>query len=669
MTVIDTPAVPGGPSTGSPAGPAAEEGTHSQSRMRALREYLRRPLGVVAAAFLLIVIVATCLARVISPYDPLKQDLFNSLSLPSPTHLLGTDKLGRDVLSRLLWGGQVSLLGLVEALAVAFVIGLTLGLVAGYLGRVIDNVISRVTEVVMAIPGIVILLMVYSATNNNQHLGMIVLGVLSAPTLVRVTRGAAQAVREETYVAASRVTGMGRVLIMVRHVLPNIWGPIIVNTAVLAAVILGIQGGLNYINLGVNPPNPSWGGMVSEAQQTLSQQPWLIIPSGLLITLVIMSLMLVADALRDTTASNRSRSGGSAGAVVQAASADGDDVPDVDQVLLRVRDMSVSFNGLQVVSRVGFDVRPGETLGIVGESGCGKTVTASAILGSLGADAATTGHVIFEGQELVDAPRKVRSAIRGSGIAYISQDPMVALDPSFSVVSQLGELVGRHDELRGAARRARVLELLAQVGLPDPADVARRFPHQLSGGMAQRVSIACALAGRPRLLVADEPTTALDVTIQGEILGLLRGLQQDTGMSIVIITHDLGVVADICDRVVVMYAGQVVETAAAEELFTDPTHPYTRALLASNPIVAEAGTKLQSIPGTVPAPADWPHGCRFAARCPLRIDACSEGPIRLGLLPAPPGQANSEDHTARCIRADELDTSNRLAAANAKEAA
>ncbi len=661
MTVIDSPPVPGGP--------AVEEGARPPSRLRLLRDFSRRPLGVIAAAFLAVVIVATCLARVIAPYDPLKQDLLHSLALPSASHLLGTDKLGRDVLSRLLWGGQVSLLGLVEALAVAFVIGLTLGLIAGYIGRVVDNVISRVTEVVMAIPGIVILLMVYSATNNNQHAGMIVLGVLSAPTLIRVTRGAAQAVREETFVAASRVTGMGRALIMLRHVLPNIWGPIIVNTAVLAAVILGIQGGLNYINLGVNPPNPSWGGMVSEAQQTLSQQPWLIIPSGLLITLVIMSLMLVADALRDTTASNRSRSGRRGQAAGQSPAADSDQVPTTDDALLRVRDMSVSFGGLQVVSRVGFDVRAGEALGIVGESGCGKTVTASAILGSLGAESVTTGQVTFDGQELVGATRQVRAAIRGSGIAYISQDPMVALDPTFTVASQLGELVGRHDHVRGARRRARVLELLAQVGLPDPADVARRYPHQLSGGMAQRVSIACALAGRPRLLVADEPTTALDVTIQGEILALLRRLQHDTGMSIVLITHDLGVVADICDRVAVMYAGQVVETASAEELFTNPSHPYTRALLASNPIVAEAGTTLRSIPGTVPAPVDWPRGCRFADRCPLRIDACTDGPIRLELLPAGSVGPAPADHAARCIRADELEAANRRATKKAKEAA
>ena len=645
------PEIAAGP--GPDQGPA-EGGGRRSSRLRLVREFLRRPLGVVSAVFLLVVVVATVLAPIIAPYDPLKQDLLHSLELPSAAHLLGTDKLGRDVLSRLLWGGQISLLGLVEALAVAFAVGITLGLVAGYIGRLVDNLISRVTEVVMAVPGIVILLMVYSATDNNPHVGMVVLGALSAPTIIRVTRGAAQAVREENFVSASRVVGMGRILIMIRHVLPNIWGPIIVNSAVLAATILGIQGGLNYINLGVNPPNPSWGGMVSEAQQTLAQQPWLIWPSGLLITLVIVSLMLIADALRDTTASSRSRTGARR-AAVQAAAAVDDTVPDTEAPLLRVRDMSVAFNGLEVVSRVGFDVAAGSALGIVGESGCGKTVTASAVLGSLGPESRTTGSVVFDGQELVGASRAVRAAIRGRGIAYISQDPMVALDPSFTVASQLGELVGRHDKTRGARRRARVLELLAQVGLPDPADVARRYPHQLSGGMAQRVSIACALAGRPRLLIADEPTTALDVTIQGEILGLLRRLQQETGMAIVIITHDLGVVADLCDRVAVMYAGQVVETAEVEDLFAGPSHPYTQALLASNPIVADAGTRLRSIPGTVPSPAEWPDGCRFADRCPLRVDACTTGPVRLELLPPSP------DHAARCIRAEELDTAHRAA--------
>jgi peptide/nickel transport system permease protein len=292
-------------------------------------------------------------------------------------------------------------------------------------------------------------------------------------------------------------------------------------------------------------------------------------------------------------------------------------------------------------------VQPGETVGIVGESGSGKTVTASAILDSLDGSAAVTGSVWFEGVELLRAPKAVRRATRGSGIAYISQDPMVALDPSFTVQSQLGELVRRHHGLRGAAQRARVLRLLGQVGLPEPGAIARRHPHQLSGGMAQRVSIAMALAGDPKVLIADEPTTALDVTIQGEILDLLRRLRDETGMGIVIITHDLGVIADLADRVVVMYAGEVVEQGAVGTLFAEPGHPYTRALLAANPIASERGKPLVSIPGSVPRPGSWPTGCHFAARCPFATDACTRAPIPLAPVPDASG-----DHASRCIRID-----------------
>jgi peptide/nickel transport system permease protein len=264
------------------------------------------------------------------------------------------------------------------------------------------------------------------------------------------------------------------------------------------------------------------------------------------------------------------------------------------------------------------------------------------------------GSVFFRGSDLSHAPRKAWSAVRGSGIGYVSQDPMVALDPCFTVASQLGELVRRHDHIRGARRRERVLELLGQVGLPDPADVARRYPHQLSGGMAQRVAIACALAGRPRVLVADEPTSALDVTVQGEILGLLRHLQAETGMAIVMITHDLGVVADLCTRVVVMYAGEVVENADVESLFGVPAHPYTKALLDSNPIMGQPGARLRSIQGTVPSPANWPAGCHFYDRCPVRIAECAAATVPLELL------TGSSDHAARCIRADARTASDRV---------
>lgn len=616
-------------------------------RFRLLRNYGRRPLAVVAATFFLLVVLAVIAAPLVAPYDQTKMDLRHVLSLPSWAHPLGTDRLGRDVLSRLLWGGRVSLAGLAEALSVAFLVGVPSGLVSGYFSGWIDNATSRVTEVLMATPGIVVLLMVYGISSNNAHLGMIALGLLCSPNITRVTRAAARNVRKEVFILSAEVLGMSRLRVIASHVLPNIWGPIVINTAVLAAVILGIQGGLNYINLGVNPPMASWGGMVSDAQRVLAQQPWLIVPSGMTLTLVIMSLMLVADGLRDAAASNRSRPTQDRAAAAPRAPITYPVSQADPTAALSVRGLGLRIGGMEVVRDLSFDLADGQSLGIVGESGCGKTVTASAILGQINPAFRSSGIVMFGGVDLHQASRMVRDRTRGSGIAYVSQDPMVALDPCFTVMSQLGELVGRHDGLRGAKRRLRVLELLGQVGLPNPADTAARYPHQLSGGMAQRVSIACALAGRPRVLIADEPTTALDVTIQGEILDLLHRLRAEAGMAIVLISHDLGVVADLCDQVAVMYAGEIVEIGDVEDIFDHPSHPYTRALLAANPVAFRRSAALPVIPGTVPSPAEWPVGCHFQSRCRFRIDACSERPVPL--------LAVADRHDARCIRVNELE--------------
>jgi peptide/nickel transport system permease protein len=627
----------------------------AKERFRTARAFARNPLGVAGLAFVLITSGCVVLAAQLAPYDPKAQDYSTVLSGPISAHPLGTDQLGRDILSRLLFGGRLTLLGVFEAVAVAFLIGVVLGLIAGFAGGQVDNLISRTADIVMAIPAIVILLMIYAITSNNPHYGMLALGLLSVPGICRVTRTATLAAKSETFIDVTRVIGMGRARIIFGHVLPNIWGPIIVNTSILAALTLGIQGGLNYLNLGVTPPDPSWGGMVSEAQQSLQLQPWLIVPSGLTLALTIMAFILIADAMRDATAAagarserpaRRRKAAQPAGPVSErtagpAVTAPGP-VDGAASALLAVRSLSVAFGGQRVVQDVNLTVDTGETLGIVGESGCGKTVTASAILGSLGRTARVSGDVSFLGQNLLGVGRKARAQVRGKGIAYVSQDPMVALDPCFSVGSHLGEVVGRHDGLRAGARRARVSELLTMVGLPNPDDVAKKFPHELSGGMAQRVLIALALAGRPKLLIADEITTALDVTIQAEILDLLRSLRDETGMAMILITHDLGVVADICDRAAVMYAGQVVETAAAATVFLAPAHPYTQALIAANPIVAERGRPLASIPGSVPPPAQWPASCHFADRC-LRVEpVCRSGPVAMSQA-AGPGQ------TARCV--------------------
>jgi oligopeptide/dipeptide ABC transporter ATP-binding protein len=321
--------------------------------------------------------------------------------------------------------------------------------------------------------------------------------------------------------------------------------------------------------------------------------------------------------------------------------------------LLRVRDLKTYFvteqgsGTARAVDGVSFDVRPGETLGIVGESGCGKTVTSLSILRLI---PEPPGHIRpgsfieFEGRNILTLEPKELRAVRGNQIAMIFQEPMTSLNPVFTVGDQIAEAAIVHQHLSRAAARRRAIEMLQLVGIPDPEERVDHYPHQMSGGMRQRVMIAMALVCHPKLLIADEPTTALDVTIQAQILELLERLQAELGMAVMLITHDLGVVAGTADRVVVMYAGQVVEQASTVELFARPLHPYTEGLLASVPRLDasqqdRARGRLHSIPGQVPAATAWPDGCRFHPRCPYAWDRCrAEEPPLL----------ESGAHTARC---------------------
>jgi peptide/nickel transport system permease protein len=292
-------------------------------------------------------------------------------------------------------------------------------------------------------------------------------------------------------------------------------------------------------------------------------------------------------------------------------------------------------------------VRAGESIALVGESGCGKTMTALALMGLVPPPGRISGgQIIFEGKDLAQLDESALNQVRGVSIGLISQEPMVALDPSFTIGSQLREPLRYHKKLSRQAAQERAIELLRLVGIPRPEVVAKSYPHQLSGGMAQRVAIAIALTGEPKLLIADEPTTALDVTIQAEILDLLRSLQEQMGMALILVTHDLGVVADMCSRAVVMYAGQVVEEAIVDNLFDRPLHPYTMGLLRSMPDLNDTEGKLHTIEGSVPPPQRWPAYCHFADRCPYVTVTCRSGPIPL-LVPEP-GRAS------RCIRVETL---------------
>jgi peptide/nickel transport system permease protein len=621
------------------------------------RQLMIQPAGVGAAAFLLLLILACAAAPLVAPGNPGAQHLTDVLSGPAPRHLLGTDTLGRDVLSRLLYGGRRSLLSVAEGMAVVLALGVPLGLAAGYRGGRADRALSRGAEMVMAIPPIIIILVVLAVVPGNENAAMLVFGLLGAPAMLRVVRGATLKVREEPYVTAGRLCGLSPLQVVRGHVLPRVAGPIIVQASIFAAYALLFETGLAYLGLTADASTPTWGGMVAEASTVIEQQEWLLVPSGTLIAITILAFGLLGDAVRDAAARQDAPASVRRRAFQRDAARRGIPAsppgapPAPDAALLSVGELTVARQGQAgqalVVDSVSFDVFPGETVGLVGESGCGKTVTALAVLRLLpGSLAVAGGQARWAGHDLLHLPDRDFGHLRGSALAYVSQEPQASLDPTFTVGSQLTEVIRRRDRAPRPAARARAADLLRQVELPNPQRTARAYPHELSGGMAQRVALALALAGRPKLLIADEPTTALDVTVQAEMLALLRRLQRETGMAILLITHDWGVVADICDRTIVMYAGQVVERGGAQDLFDSPLHPYTLGLLRSHPSLARPGQPIDALPGRVVPPGAWPSGCRFAPRCGFADDACRAGPVAL--------TGHGAGRQARCLHTEQV---------------
>jgi len=625
---------------------ASPKAAHKQVRLG--RAWKRQPLGVIAAVFILLIFVLGALAPVIAPFPAGKQDLLVTLNGFTSAHWLGTDTLGRDILSRLLYATVPSLTYALIALAVFLLIGVPLGIIAGYRGGRVDSIISRIAEIAMSIPAVIILLVVLAVFSSSPTAAMITLGMLASPGLIRVARGVTLVVREEAFVTAATVAGVRPVTIMATHLARRALGPILVQASVFVGAALVVQAALAFLGLLSDGDRPTWGGMIGEASQVISLSSWPLIPPGLIIILTVLAFGLLGDAIRDATSdettSTAPRRRG-AKTVVPATDKLG---LDTNTHLLQVHNLHVSLdNGVTLVDDATFTVDQGEIVAVVGESGCGKSVTALATLGLLPPGLHVDGgSVVFDGVDLLAGGPSAYAAVRGRGIGYVAQDALGSLDPTHTIESHLREVIIRHEKLPSAKLKERTHELLQQVQIADPTRVLKLYPHEISGGMAQRVNIAIALAGRPRLIIADEPTTALDVTVQAEILHLLRELQQSTKMSVLIITHNWGVVADIADRAVVMYAGEVVEMGDVYTVFKAPRFPYTAALLAADPSVSPLGERLETIPGRVPAPGSWPTGCRFAGRCPFATDACVEGPLPLRVVP--PGSVT------RCIRAEEL---------------
>jgi peptide/nickel transport system permease protein len=515
-------------------------------------------------------------------------------------------------------------------------------------------------DVVLCFPPVLLALLVVTLLGPGAGTLILVLSVLYLPGFVRVTYAEVLSARSHDYVEAVRALGASTGRILGRTVLPNVAGPILVQLSLAVASAVVLEAGLSFLGLGVVPPAPSWGLMIRGARATMAQAPLLLLWPCLALTLTILAMNLLCDALRDAVDPR------TAAARPKVRLADRllpgllPPAPPAEPApaVLDVRGLTVEIDTprgpIRPVEDVSFAVRAGETLAIVGESGSGKSLAATAVMGLLPPAArAVAGAAWLGGRDLLRLPEPELRRLRGGAMAMVFQDPMSSLNPVHRVGDQVAEAIRAHQGgVAQAEARTRAVALLRRVGIADPERRARAWPHEMSGGMRQRVMIAMAIANGPKLLIADEPTTALDVTVQAQILELLAALRRETGMALVFITHSLGVVAEIADGVAVMYAGQVVEQGRVEAVFGNPLHPYTRALLAAVP---EGDAAPAGIPGVVPQPHAFPPGCRFAPRCPHAAAACEAAPPAL--------EEGAQGRLVRCVRWAELGAARADAAA------
>ncbi len=642
--------------------------------------FLHQRWAIGGLVFLLIVIVAAIFAPLVAPHAPDAQDINAVNAGPSASHWLGTDDLGRDILSRLIWGARISLRVSFEIVALAAVVAIPLGLIAGFFRGAVDSVIMRTMDALFSFPPLILALTVAALLGADINDAAIAIAIVFVPSFVRLLRGEVIAVREEAYIESARSLGATSKRLVGRHVVPNVASPIIIQMALALGFALLTEAGLSFLGVGEQPPTPSWGGMLQEGFQFINTSPWALVFPGLAIMLTVLAFNLVADGLRDALGRERPRGSSPVSgeresrrgpmARVRGIGRSEEQAPTAEPTpaagLLDVRNLRIEFlsrgTWLPVMEEANFSVAPGKTLGLVGESGSGKTVSALAVMGLLPAQVSrVTGSIRFDGQELTTvSPSRLRQ-LRGNEIAMIFQEPMTSLNPAYTVGNQIAEQVRAHGDISRADAWKVAVEMLDRVEIPQAATRAQDYPHAFSGGMRQRVMIAMALSCSPKLLIADEPTTALDVTTQSQIIALLHALQREEDMAMIFVTHDLGVIADVAADVVVMYAGQIVEQAAAVDLFGRPRHPYTEALLDAIPQLTPRGEPLHAIPGMVPRADQFPSGCRFAPRCSYAQDACRAEPVSLreparvdGATTGPANDTSSRVTLARCVRQDEL---------------
>ncbi|MER5680124.1 dipeptide/oligopeptide/nickel ABC transporter permease/ATP-binding protein [[Kitasatospora] papulosa] len=595
----------------------------------------------VALGVLILVVLGAVLAPLLTQ-DPLTTG--TPVQAPSADHWFGTDRAGRDVFARVVHGSRYSLVIGLGATALALVAGSVLGALAATSRKLGDESVMRTLDIVMSFPPIALAAVLVAVFGTSIPVIIFTIAFVYSPSLARVVRANVLAQYGEDYVAAEKVIGARRGYIVLRHVAVNCMAPVMVFATVMVAEAIIFEASLSFIGAGVQDPDPSWGSVLAYGRQILLAGGWwaTFFP-GLALLITVLALNILSEGLTDASAApRRARTSPTSATTTAPDPVEAASTVDVDAALAKlalhieatepsitpvredadellvVRDLAIRFpdryGDIPVVDRLNFTVHEGETLGLVGESGCGKSITSLAVMGLLARNAEVSGEILYRGRDLLKLPPKERRALMGPEIAMVYQDALSSLNPSVLVGTQLEQLTSR-----GGTKTT--TELLELVGLA-PERTLRSYPHELSGGQRQRVLIAMALSRSPRLLIADEPTTALDVTVQAQVVELLVELRDELGFAMVLVSHDLALVGDLSHRVAVMYAGRLAEIGATRSILTDPTHHYSRGLLGSVVSVEAGADRLHQIRGVVPAPQGFGEGCRFAGRCGAATDLC-----------------------------------------------
>ena len=589
----------------------------------------RTPFGLSAGLLLLLVLLLAVFAPVLWSHQASAIDTDHLLEGPSASHWLGTDNLGRDIFYRVLVATRQSIALALLATAIAVVTGLLLGTAPAVLGRRLGRLVTSVVNVAVAFPGLLLALFFAVIFGVGAKGAVLAIGFAGAPAFARLTQTLVAGVAARDFVAAARIAGAGRIRLLVRHILPNISEPLVVNATIGAGGALLAFAGLSFLGLGVQPPAYDWGRLMGESLNSIYVHPAAALAPGVAVVISGLAFNLFGEAVAKGLGVE------SIGVTRYRRRSDDIAQPEVptpqyvvEDVVLSVRDLRVTFPGpdgpITPVRGVSFTIGHGEAVGVVGESGSGKSLTALAVAQLIEPPGQVSAERLdFLREPLLDTPDADRRQLLGTSFAMVFQDPTTSFNPTKRIGAQLAEGAREHQGLTRQQAMTRAIDRLRAVRVPAAERRAGQYPHEFSGGMRQRAMIGMGLMGEPALIVADEPTTALDVTVQRQVLRLLESIRTEDGVALLLISHDITVIGQVCDRVLVMYAGRIVEDLPATALATGARHPYTRALLAAVPdLDTDLEQPLAVIPGRPVDPARLPSGCAFAARCEFADDRC-----------------------------------------------